>query len=956
MGDMANAAERSDPRLVGRAGELAALDEQLDIAVATGRRIVLLAGEAGLGKTALVESFASSLAGRRIRVDIVRGLCVPMGESGLPFTPVLGLLRAVEELHGTDRLVDWAGGGRRALGSLLPDLLQPAEPADDLQLQLFEAVGRVLQHAAEVAPLVVLVEDVHWADDSSRALIQFLARRLGTAPVLLVCTFRPDEVSGPRLLRPFLADLARLPWTVRLELSRLGRTEVADMLAPPGGPRPTAELVEEIHRRSEGVPFYVEELAAMDRAGTGIPESLRGALEARTSHLAPSARELLGLMAVGGIRMHHELLVEASGTDSAEVDDQLRDAVDAGVVRVDGDDLTFRHALFGEALYDDLLPGERGRLHAAVAQTLERRPNLAPGSPDHAIALHWSRTSEHERTFAAAARAARGGSAAHAETLTMHERMLELWALVDAPEDVAGPRVDVLTDAARAARDAGDFDRAIELVSAALEVSHPDDVHGRVERLMLRSQLVTDDLRSGAHADVELAETLLAGVDDTAFRVRMLGLMAMFRLNAGLDALPQADDARTASLEAAEGDGAAGARTTYGTVLVAVGRDGEGLEEIAAAAELPGIRPRTLLRNRLNHSDALHLTGAYDDAVAVALRGLEEAREHGMERSWGTLLEGNAAESMLAAGQWSTAADLIADAVMLDPPSAHRTHVDLLLAWLHLWRDETELADAVLAEHRTLAVGLSDQPMPQFAAQLMRIDGEFSVLTGRPERAWSYFLAFLEHRSLVDLQRTWSLVAMGAAAAAPLELAAPQGRSDIVRDVISDLGPTTMSPVWLGLAEAELVDSRDAWEALLPLLHATSCPVHLVPYAQVRLAGHLTTARDRAGLKALLDEALPNSRRLGVRLATNRLSVLAQRVGVAQVQSGGGPAPLAALTTRELEVLRLVGAGRSNKEIGTELFISAKTASVHVSNILAKLGVSGRGEAGALAHRHGVAE
>ncbi len=325
--------ERDAARLVGRDRELSTLGEQLDRAVATGRRIVLLAGEAGLGKTALVEAFASSLAGRRTRVDVVRGMCVPMGEAGLPFTPVLGLLRAIEKLHGTDRLVEWAGGGRRALGALLPDLLQPAEPADDLQLQLFEAVTRVVQGAAAVAPLVVLAEDVHWADESSRALLQFLARRLGEAPVLLVCTFRPDEVTGPLLLRPFLADLVRLPWTVRIDLSRLGRAEVASMLAALSGPQPTAELVDQIHRRSEGVPFYVEELAMLDRVGTGVPESLRGALEARTSRLDVPARELLGLMAVGGIRVHHELLIEASGVDSAEVDGLLREAVDVGVVR-----------------------------------------------------------------------------------------------------------------------------------------------------------------------------------------------------------------------------------------------------------------------------------------------------------------------------------------------------------------------------------------------------------------------------------------------------------------------------------------------------------------------------------------------------------------------------------------------------------------------------------------------
>ena len=128
--------------------------------------------------------------------------------------------------------------------------------------------------------------------------------------------------------------------------------------------------------------------------------------------------------------------------------------------------------------------------------------------------------------------------------------------------------------------------------------------------------------------------------------------------------------------------------------------------------------------------------GRYADAVEVALDGLRASETFGMERSFGTYLEGNAAESMLATGQWSAAADLIADAVMLDPPSSHRTHVDLLLAWLHLWRDELELADAVLREHRALALSGADQPMPQFVAQLMRIDGEFAVLTGEPERAW----------------------------------------------------------------------------------------------------------------------------------------------------------------------------------------------------------------------------
>ncbi len=278
---------------------------------------------------------------------------------------------------------------------------------------------------------------------------------------------------------------------------------------------------------------------------------------------------------------------------------------------------------------------------------------------------------------------------------------------------------------------------------------------------MLRSILVTDDLRLGAHADVQLAESLLADVEDAAFRARMLGLVAIFRLNAGLDALPQAEEALATSLEAGDEDAVASARTTYGTVLVSKGRDEEGLEELRRAGDARGIRPRTLLRHRLNHSDALHLMGRYAAAVEVALDGLRASATFGMERSFGTYLEGNAAESMLATGQWSAAADLIADAVMLDPPSSHRTHVDLLLAWLHLWRDELELADAVLREHRALALSGADQPMPQFVAQLMRIDGEYAVLTGEPEHGWAHFQSFLEHQGLVDRQRAWPLVAHG---------------------------------------------------------------------------------------------------------------------------------------------------------------------------------------------------
>ncbi|UMG92290.1 AAA family ATPase [Nocardioides sp. TF02-7] len=568
-----------------------------------------------------MDRFALRLRDRPARVGVVRGLCVPMGESGLPFAPVLGVLRSLEDLHGGDALAAWAAGGRDALATLLPELRDPAgaAPAGDLQLQLFEAVVRVLRGAAGVRPLVVVVEDVHWADGSSRSLLQFAARTLGDAPVLLVLTFRPDEASGARQLRGMVDDLARLPGAVRLPLRRLDRREVAALLAALDGRAPGAARIDDVRRRSDGVPLYVEELAAIAPGRRELPASLRGALEARTGLLPEEARPTLALAAVAGPRVPHALLVEATAEPTA-VDDHLRAAVDVGLLRVDDDSLAFRHALFAEAVYADLLPGERTLLHARLADALERRPDLARGTADHAVALHRLAAGDADRAFGAAVRAMRSTTVAHAETLAMHERVLELWNGVEDPEGAAGPRVEVLTGAARSARHAGDYDRALELVGEALEVGGADDAAGRADRLLLRALLLLDSLRPGAEADLALAEELLPRVADPATRAELLERAARMRLNLGADPLPAARRAVAAARAAGARATEADAQVTLGSALVAECEDVAGIAELEAAvgAEAAGVHTR--LRAQLNLSDSLHLTGRYQEAVDVAPR------------------------------------------------------------------------------------------------------------------------------------------------------------------------------------------------------------------------------------------------------------------------------------------------------------------------------------------------
>lgn len=940
---------------VGRAAELGVLEEQLADTAETGARFVLLSGEAGVGKTTLVNHFLASLLDRRPEPEVVRGQCVPFGGAGLPYAPIVGVLRELESRFGVEQILQWAGGGRGALGALLPDLASPEEPlAEVLRLQLFEASARVLQGASQAAPLVVVVEDVHWADESSRTMLQFLARMLDDAEVLVVCTFRADEVNRRHPLRPFLTDLMRLPTTTRLEVPPLGRAEVTELLTALSGRPPSPGVVDKILRRSDGVPFYVEELAALvGEEDQHVPDTVRAALEGRIEALSASALETLRLAAVGGNRVDHELLVETAGVPADELEADLRKSVDAGILVVDGRDYAFRHALINEVVYDDLLPGQRARLHARWAVALERRPELAgAGSAPHAIALHWAAAGDREKAFSAAVAATRAGAVAHSETLVMYERLLELWDLVSDPVAVAGPREGVLLAAAHVARDAGEYDRALDLVQAAEDACAPEDHRRRVVALMLRTQLLSDSLRPGARVPAATARRLLELVDDVAFRTRMLGELATFELNCGGDAAGLSREAVEAASRLGDPVAEADARTTLGTALVAAAEDEEGLEELRRAATLTGTDLRARLRNHLNRSDSLHLTGQFEAAVEEAMRGLEVARQHGVERSFGTYLVGNAAESLLALGEWDRAEDMLVEAVALDPPESHQTHLHLLLAWLALWRGHVDAADAILADYRPL---ISDiQPLPQFVAQAVRVDGEHALLTGRPERAWAHLQLFVAHRHLYDQPREYPVLAMGAAAAAALDRHDPAGRREHVRELLRDARPSTIRAVWAPMVDAELDDSREGWQAAIDAVRSPRAPVHLLPYAQLRLAQHLTGARDRGALRKLLADAGERAQAIGAGVLTARVAAPAQGTG-GTVQTGDAAAgPLASLTPREAEVLRLVAAGRTNGEIGSALFISTKTVSVHVSNILAKLGVSGRGEAAAVAYRQGL--
>ena len=943
--------------LVGRVDELARLRDLLDSVLVEGSRLALVGGDAGSGKTTVVDAFVHDLATTAADrgAQIIRGQCVPLGGDGLPYAPIVGALRELIARHGRDQVLEWAGASRVGLGALLPDLIAPPRDPEGLRLQLFEAVARLWESAARSGPLVVVIEDLHWADESTRHLLRFLTGALTDAPVLVIATYRTDELDRRHPLRPFLAEVGRLAGVTRLEIGGLSRAEVADLLARLLGRTPSGVAVDLVHRRSEGLPYFVTELAtSASRGCVDMPDTLRDALNVRVQRLSDRAQETLQVAAVAGPRVEHALLEAISDRSPAELDTDLREAVDVGVLIVDEDGYLFRHALLREVVHEDMLPGRHTRLHARFAALLEEQPELATGTASVEIAHHWAAAHDVDKAFRWSLTAAEAGSSAHFEALKMYERALELWDRVADPELVAGSHVSLLDRAAASARDAGEIERSLALTKQALTET-PDDapVADVIHRWTERGQRLSSLMRPGAIESLRTAADLLPADAEPKFRARVLNQLAMVSTLSGVDATDVAREAVAAAVEAGSPVTESHARNTLGVCLVIGGREDDGLVQLVRAGELGRGSRGTMLRFYINYSDALCLAGRYAEAVEQALAGVEVAAGLGLERSTGAMLAGNAAEPLLALGEWDRASQLVERSLELDPPAHHLAHLRLLQCWLRLQTGRLDEAEAILTEFRGLITG--PQVAPQYSSQVIRLDVELALATGDVDRAWADLEVAFEHWDRYHVAHRYPLLWLAATTARAADRIDDGGRLARVRSAYEQVEPVRARQIWGPLIEAELADTVDAWRAVWAATTAAEMPCYLRPYAGLRLAQHLVSRRERVEARDVLAAATESADRIGASLVGSRLAALAARAGLTTAGTAvGAPGLLATLTTREREVLRLVAVGRTNGEIGTELFISTKTASVHVSNILAKLGVGARGEAAALAYREGL--
>jgi DNA-binding CsgD family transcriptional regulator/tetratricopeptide (TPR) repeat protein len=989
-------------RFVGRTEQLARLCQLLARAADGQPLVALVGGEAGVGKTRLVEQLAAAAEEQGARV--LGGGCVPLGEEGVPFAPVIQALRGLADQLDPAELQAVAGPARAELGRLLPDLAWGGEAAavagDPLagQGRLFELLLGLLERLAAGAPLLWVVEDLHWADSSTRHLLAYLATALRAGRVMVVVTFRSDELHRHHPLRRLLGELGRNRRVQRLELERFTRAEVAEQLAGLLGADPPTRLLDDLYARSDGNPFFAEELLLAGGDPAVLPPSLQEVLQTRVVRLDERTQRLLRVAAAAGPGATQPLLAAVAGLDDQQLLDGLREAVDQQLLLPEpgGDGYVFRHALLAEAVYGELLPGERARVHTALASALEAglEAGDTPASRAARLAYHWAAAGDRPRALAASMQAAAAAEAVHAfaEAQLQLERVLALWERVPDAEARAGmDRVALLARCAEAAYAAGDPARAAELGRQAIALV---DQAGQPRRAGLLHEQLARRLRTlgdPAALDAQQQAVRLVPPEPSVERARVLGSLAQL-----LVLVDRLEEARGLAEEAVAIAGQVGARveeadarTALGGAIIYLGEPDAGLAELEMAVRLATEAGDliVMLRAILNRSDRLLVAGRLTEAATVALDGIQQARRLGLARLYGPLLAYVATEALVALGRWDQAEQVSREALETAPSDPASVQLPLARAALELGRGDLDAAQARLHAARRL---LPD-PIPEAkrAGQLFCGLAELALWRRDPDQA-KQLVAQAVPLVAANPRYAAPLYALGVRAEADLaELARTRHPSQPAPDdgtaaaLLDRLGQAAQGPAAAGLPElaawhatacAERTRQRGrpdpaAWAAAVAAWERLGQP-YRAAYAGFRQAEALLAGGDRDRATTVLGRAAEVTGRLGARLLDGEVKALARRGRVdlapPAATAAGGPTPAPptpapptpaaqlGLTRREAEVLALVAAGRSNRQIAQALFISPKTAGVHVSNILAKLGVHTRVEAAAIAHRLGL--
>jgi DNA-binding CsgD family transcriptional regulator len=1004
-------------RLVGRDIEFARMLTLLDDAASRQAVVALVSGDAGVGKTRLVTEVTRRAAASGFTV--LSGHCAELGES-VPYLPLADALRNAAQAPETAPRLMEALASRPALGRLLPEgetsAAADGENMGVARQQMFGAVLGLLGELSAAAPVLLVFEDLHWADASTRDLLTFLSRVLRTERVALIGTYRTDDLHRRHPLRPVTAELQRLPSVTAIRLGPLTPAALAEHLTALAGLRREdldAGQLNGIIERAEGNAYYAEELLAaaageQTHGGPGVPggsrvlpEDLAALMLSRVERLSDPAQRVLRAAAVAGRQADDELIRAASGLPLPEYEVAIRETVTQQLLIPDGDGYSFRHALLREAVEADLLPGERTRLHGVLAGLLASEDRLANQAGTAAeLAHHYLASHDIPGAYAASIRA--GAEAeqlgAPAEAHRHYDQALALWERIPDAERQGGiSRGQLVLYSANGAAASGDVVRAVQqlrrLWASFGDGTDPVLVARVGERLA--HYLFQADVFAAVQEATEVARAAIDVLPEqppTAERARAMATYASALLNLGFEdeaAAEWAERARSAARAADSSSVEADALVTLGALARRDGRDDDAIELFAAALEqarkagVLGVE----LRAAAMLSRAQLERGELTDSARVAHEAVQRADETGLTLApYGLDVQHLHFQAHYAQGEWDHAQELSNEwAVRV------ATLPEAVLSAMALFIDVAR-GNAVAAERRVWLEPLWDQDKlcvymarAMYAEQaLWQSDTELAIAEAEGAIAGDWD----EHYGFAPSVIRPAAVAISAHAdrAAHARAAGNTARADseveaarVLLDQASQgtmpsfrrqavLGPEGQG--WLARAKAEFGRARGendaaAWQAVLDAFGPMF--VYEVARTRWRLAEALAEAGDRAAAQGQWDLAVKTADQLRAAPLRAALTDLARRARLddpgahpdgapaAGGAADGTGAALSALTTREREVLRLIAAGRSNREIGAELFISAKTASVHVSNILGKLGVASRTEAAAIAHREDIA-
>jgi DNA-binding CsgD family transcriptional regulator/tetratricopeptide (TPR) repeat protein/type II secretory pathway predicted ATPase ExeA len=985
------------PRLVGRDADLAVLLDAI-AAVDSDRPVVLITGEAGIGKTRLLSELADRLTSQsddttRPSISVVRGSCLRLADGELRFAQIIEILDGLR-VRGTDAAID---GLRDRLTGAGPD--GPASTA--ARTLRFIEINDALAAAAGDRPMAILIDDLHWADQSTLDLLLFLARRLRGSRLVLVLAYRSDELHRRHPLRPVIAELARGYARESIELGPLAREAVSLQIEELGGSA-DPEIVHAIVDRADGNPFYVEELVALEPGARGLPASVRDVLLARLAALDATTSRVLAACAVVGHEIDDVLLKDLLQLDDQTLAAALHEAVDHSILVAgsDGGTYRFRHALLEEAVHDDLLPADRVELHRRIAVVLERR--LADGhsvSPGE-MARHLDRGGRREAAISAYVEAAALAFRAlsWAEGVAAFERATELVAAEPADSQLDARLRDLVIPAAVAMNWSGASTKGIALLRDWIErTERASDPAAAVPLWMALSRILNDvGQEPGSREAVRIAAGLQPPDSSTETGVDLLvalGSEAWIQGHAR-KALQLAREALAGAERLSDPALLFRALVHRAEAAITLGDIAGGLADVERARALQRQHGWLDTYGYLgtNIGIALADAGEIGRALDVWQESLRMSKDLGITLSWDPWNLPGLALHAFTTGRWSEADDPLAQAQAFGAQGMPTAFNEWVTALLAAGRGDLATCDQAIRKAEQHAV---DAGGDWFGLMGLAKAARASA-AGDPGRALEELEAGQRALSGLDSFVVRSRLAAETASAAADLVATLHPRRDAARiedartrariaaETAADLAagrviPGTRSGPWTSvnalLAEADAMraagtDDPSAWPPIVDAFRALEMTPR-VAYALLREA----TAALRAGRRDLAESALQEANQLATSIGmtvllrditaaarAGRVDLRARdRADTADAQARPAASSRSApdrwgLSARERDVLALIAEGRTNGEIGARLYISTKTASVHVTHILDKLGVSSRTEAALLAHQPEVVD